>query len=251
MPFWQHVQRCENCAFWQSADPSNGHGTCTGEWNSAKRPYWAEPREAITSWDDGQACAAYKHDKRKPHPLDDARAFISLAEVGDRLPMRTYSRGEPQRTTAEVVHRNSQFFTVRMLNAHYRLRLDATTTERAGTIMGMEEWGVDLGGLIERREARTEQPELAKAIIDAAVVGSTLHIVGYPPFNHVRKTAKVLIKTDKYLTIRIDRHRRKSKMHAAGPLAGIIEGEVWTLDTTGVTHHDEEPNLHAGTGDST
>lgn len=232
MPFWQHVQRCEHCAFWQSTDPSNSHGVCTGEWNNARRPFWAEPREAVTRWDDGAACPAYKHDGHKAHPLDDARTFIALAEVGDRLPMRTYSRTDPQRAMAEVLHRNNHFFTIRFLNAHYRLRLDGTTTEHAGTIMGMEEWGVDLAGKIERAEARVESPELAIGILKAAKVGDKLNLIGYPPFNHVRKTATVLVKTDKFLTIRIDKRRRKNKMHASGPLAGIIEGEVWTLDTT-------------------
>lgn len=239
MPFWQHVQRCENCAYWKQTDPSNHHGTCQAEWSEPKRPFWAEPREAVTSWDDGPSCAAYRHEKDKPHMLDDARAFLALVEEGDRIPMRTYSRGEPQRATAEVMRRNNRFITIRFLNAHYRMRLNATLHAHAGTIMGMEEWGVDVYGRIEHAEARTEHPERAIEIIKAAEVGSILELIGYPPFHRMRKTAKVLTKTDKYLTIRIDRHRRKMKMHAAGPLAGIIEGEVWTLDTTGDTHHDQ------------
>ena len=242
MPFWQYVQRCENCKFWHRNDPSDYTGVCRAEVEAdLKLPFWREPEPggALTVWDQGTACPAYKHERDKPHILDDARAFLALVEEGDRIPMRTYSRGEPQRAMAEVMRRNNRFITIRFLNAHYRMRLNATLHAHAGTIMGMEEWGVDVYGRIERAEARTEHPERAVEIIKAAHVGSIVELIGYPPFHRMRKTAKVLGKTDQYLTIRIDRHRRKMKMHAAGPLAGIIEGEVWTLDTTGDTHHDQ------------
>lgn len=233
MPFWQQIQRCEHCAHWKQADPSDDKGVCWGEHAAKRMPFWSYARETRTKWDDGMTCQAYKHDANKTHPLDDAHAFIALAEVGDKLPMRTYSRGEPSRAAlAEIVHRNSQCFTVRMFNGLYRMRLNATTTHKAGTLIELDDWGVDTQGEIERIAARVEHPEKAVDILKQAKVGSTIGLVGYPPFNNMRKTAKVLGISDRYVTLRIDRHRRKSRMYVSGPLAGIIEGEVWTLDTT-------------------
>lgn len=233
MPFWQQVQRCENCAYWNRSDPSSPCGLCQAEWHTKGRPYWAEPRFMETQWDDGAACAAYRHESRRPHPLDDARAFIALSEVGDIIPMRTYSRGNISRTNAEVLYRNNSYITVRMLNGTYRLRLNSTNGHHAGTIIGMDEWGVDMQGEIKRHDPEAMHPERAIEIVASTKPGDHINLIGLPPFHRMRKTAKVLGKSDKYLTIRIDRSRRKSKMHASGPLAGIIEGEVWTLDTTG------------------
>lgn len=232
MPFWQQVQRCENCAYWKRDDPSHPEGWCKAESSLDKRPFWAEPRQVHTAWDDGAACNAYRHESRRPHPLDDARAFIALSEVGDIIPMRTYSRGNVSKTEAEVLYRNNSYITVRMLNGTYRIRLNSTNGHHAGTIIGMDEWGVDMQGEIKRHDPEALHPELAIGMVSKAKPGDHLPLIGLPPFNRMRKRAKVLGKSDKYLTIRIDRSRRKSKMHAAGPLAGIIEGEVWTLDTT-------------------
>lgn len=231
MPFWEGVQRCEHCAHWKPSDPSDEHGYCTGD-HVTKRPFWAIPTIISTKWDEGTACPVYRHQREKPHPLDRAPTVLLGAEVGDRLPVRTYRRGDIDRASAEVIHRNRHFLVVRMLNGSYRMRLNFTEHFYAGTIIELEDWGLDMEREIERVAARKEHPERAVALLQGLRIGSIIPLVGYPPFAHLRKTAKVLGISDKYITIRIDRHRRKSKMHASGPLAGIIEGEVWTLDTT-------------------
>lgn len=233
MPFWQHVQRCEHCKFWQRNDPSSPEGVCSAEWAMKHRPFWAEPRQLATRWDEGTACTAYKHDSHKPHPLDRAREYLLTVDKGDKLPMRSYRVGEVDHATAVVVSRNQRHLIVQLFNGTHRLRIDATDNHRGGTIMGMEEWGIDTEQPIEHVRLPTEHPERAAEQVAAMKPGDTIHLIGYPPFRHVRKTAKVHAVTDKYVTIRIDRYRRKSKMHAAGPLVGIIEGELFALDTTG------------------
>lgn len=232
MPFWEQVQRCQNCRFWRQTDPSNTEAICAVE-HEMKQPFWHMAIMPVTRWDEGTACRVYRHDANKPHLLDDAPALLALVEVGDRLPMRTYRIGDVDHAIAEVVHRNNTTVTVRMLNGTYRIRIRPTEHHYGGTVMDMEEWGIDVHGSIERAATVQQQPGRANEMLFAVKVGDLLPLVGYPPFTGMRKTGRVMAISDKYLTIRIGQRRRKAKMHHKGPLAGIIEGEVWTLDTSG------------------
>lgn len=232
MPFWQQVQRCEHCKFWKRDDPSSPIGTCMGQFEVKRRPFWVQPVEFETRWDEGTACSAYKHDRHKEHPLDGAREYLMLVEKGDMIPMRTYRLGEVDHTMAELVSRNSKHLIVKMLNGTWRIRLDGTEQHKGGTVMGMEEWGIDPERKVEYVRRSLERPERAVEILAKVQPGDTINLIGYPPFNEMRMTARVLTVTDKYVTIRIRHYRRKSKMHARGVYAGIIEGELFTLDTT-------------------
>lgn len=240
MPFWESVRRCENCALWRQNDPSFSTGFC--DWKPERRPFyisakdgWAPPR--TTSYTDGSECAAYVHVKRKPHPLDKSTAMLVKAQVGDLIPLRTWSivdksrsDGDISRTEARVLSHSKKFVVVRAWNTTHRIRVRASVRERAGTVIGMEDWGLDVGRPIQKRVPRTEHPERAVGMLRKVRAGGTVPIIGYPPLDGVTRDAKVLVVAATHLVIRIG--RRKVQMIRTGPQAGIIPGEVFTLNTT-------------------
>lgn len=231
MPFWQNVQRCQNCRFWKTSDPSSVTGECMAAVLNPRRPAWMDDETtAVTFWDHGTTCRAYKHDKHKPHPLDDARGRLVTVNPGDVIPMRTYNLGTISHATAKVLRFDKRFVTIELFNAHYRIRLDATEFEKPGTVVGLPDWGIDLAGPIMRAPSRREEPAKAASMLHAIKTGDSVPLIGYPPFDGMRKDARVLVAAADHLTIRIG--RRKAKMYRRGALAGIIEGEVWCLDTT-------------------
>lgn len=233
MPFWEKVRRCENCRKWHQPDPSAVLGQC--QHVPERSPFWAQPATHDTRFDEGTTCPAYEHAKDKPHPLDNARAYLATAQVGDVLHMRTYNRDVvTSYQAAEVVRHNRNFVTVRMFNAYYRIRRDPAPRERGGTIIGMEQWGVDTSQPIMRAGVQREHPERAEGMLRKLAKGDTIRVMGYPPLDNMRKDATVLTLTAGTLTLRIG--RRKVRMHRKGPLAGITIDDVWVLDTTEESH---------------
>lgn len=237
MAFWERVRRCQNCRKWKSDDPSAPVGTC--EHVPDRAPFWTQPITHDTRWDDGKECQAYEHAKNKPHPLDNARAYLATAQVGDTLLMRTYSVGvETTFAHADVVRHNRNFVTVRMFNTFYRVRRDAAQVaskwHHGGTVIGMEQWGVDTSAPITRGGVPREHPERAEGMLRSLRKGDTIRVIGYPPLDNQRKDAKVLTISAGTLTLRIG--RRKVRMYRKGALAGITIDDVWVLDTTEESH---------------
>ena len=233
MPFWENVRRCENCALWRQNDPSNALGFC--DWKPQRPPFyisakagWAPPR--TTSHFDGEQCPAYVHVKRRPHPLDLSTAILVKAQVGDTLTLRTWWVGDISRIDAQVLSHSKKFIVIRAWNTTHRLRKRASVRERAGTVIGMEDWGLDVHRPIQKRVPRTERPERAAGMLRKVKAGGTVPIIGYPPLDGITRDAKVLVVAATHLVVRIG--RRKAKMIRIGPQAGIIPGEVFTLNTT-------------------
>lgn len=235
MPFWQNIQRCEHCRHWVQADPSDAAGRCS--WTPPRAPFWQEMplllalgNSNVTHRDSGSTCAAYSHQRWRPHPLDRAPSILSRVLVGDLLPMRTYDYGEVTRSTAEVTAHHKHFVAIRMLNANYRMRIRATEFQRPGTVVGLPSWGLDVDRPITKRVEHAEHPERAAAMLAKVRTGDALPLVGYPPFDGMRRRGKVGTVTGSAIRVRVDR-KRVAWMHRTGPLAGVMPGEVWTLDT--------------------
>lgn len=230
MPFWQQVKRCENCAFWVSHDPADTTGRCT-YFDSAKRPPWLESATATTAFDEGRNCTVYRHQPDKPHPLERAEPTVALLQVGDRITLRTYERGAVSRTKATVLKHLPDYLAVEAFNGRHRLRRRIAYRGYAGALVGMESWGIDLDAPIERAAPRKEHPERAVGMLSMVARGQWLPLIGYPPRDGERIKAQVIDVKPGFLTIKIG--TRKARMYRKEPLAGIIEGEVFVLDTTG------------------
>lgn len=232
MPFWQPLKRCETCRFFVQDDPSNPEGYCS--WEPTGGPNWLVDLEGDSnvSYDDGEDCDAFRYDKHKPHPLDQARGYLARAQVGDTIGMRTYSIGAVSRTRAKVMRHARTFAVVEMFNRHVRVRYEPTNRgQRAGTVIEMEDWGVDPAATIGTPSLmRGEHPERALDMLRRVRAGDKVPLIGYPPLDNQRRTATILSYDANKLTLRIG--RRKVVMYRRGALAGIIEGDVWTLDTT-------------------
>lgn len=246
MAFWEKVRRCENCRKWKQPDPSAPVGTC--EHVPDRAPFWTQPLTHDTKWHDGMECPAYEHAKNKPHPLDNARSYLATAQVGDTLLMRTYTRGaDTTFAHADVVRHNKNFVTVRMFNAFYRVRRDSATDGSAryhgGTIIGMEQWGVDTSAPITRAGVQREHPERAEGMLRNVKKGGVINVIGYPPLDNQRKEARVLTISAGTLTLRIG--RRKVRMYRKGALAGCTIDDVWVLDTTEESHAEASPTPQA------
>lgn len=230
MPFWEQCRCCRNCRFWRQRDPSDEMGHC--QWVLVARPFWMDEMSEITKHDDGTTCRAYRHEAHKLHELDASRSYLAKAQVGDQITMRTYDIGAISRTEAEVVKHTPRFVIVRMFNDYRRVRLEATAARhRAGSVVGMEDWGVDLQAPIMRGTVELQRPERAEGMLAGVKRGDRVPVMGLPPFDGQRKQLYVTSTSKNLLFLAFG--RRKLRMHRAGPLAGIIEGEVWTLDTTG------------------
>lgn len=233
MPFWQH--RCWSCQRFRRADPNDATGACS--FTVPRAPFWMGGRElCVVGCDDGEDCEAYLHNP-KPFERDDLKAMNYLldADVGDKIGMRNYRPGaEVERFVAEVLHITDRTVVVRMFNRDFRLRLKPAAKRelRAGRVVGSEHWGVDPDAPIIRRKQRTERPEKAVAMLHKVRAGDALPLIGYPPFDGVRKLVKVTKTSGQFVTVRMN-SKRTAKMHRTGPLAGIIDNEVFCLDTTG------------------
>lgn len=224
-------QKCANCRFYRQHDPDDEDGECT--WQPVRAPFWfAPPRSPLfLTPDSGTDCEAHMYDKHRPHPLDQARAFLAQRQVGDLIGMRTYGRGSISRQSAKVLRHTKNFVVIELFNRHVRVRYDDTTRgERGGTVMELPDWGVDFHAQVVPATARAEHPERALNLLRGIKVGDEVPLIGYPPMDGMRRMARVTQVYANKLKIRIG--KRKALMYRRGTLAGIIEGDVWTLDTT-------------------
>lgn len=163
--------------------------------------------------------------------LEGAAAVMLTVQAGDWVPVRTYGDEGVGREMAYVARIGRRFAMVELFNATYRMRLrDSPRLGPAGMIMGLESWGLDMERTIERAGVRKEHPERAGWMLRGVKPGYFLPLIGYPPMDGHKLDAFVTAVTPQYVTLRVG--RRKAKMHRTGPLAGIIEGEVYVLDTT-------------------
>lgn len=239
MPFWEKIKRCEFCRHWRSRDPNDVLGTCEAE-SMGGAPFWAKPRECQTSYGEGTDCAAYAHDAHKPHPLDKATGFLLGVNVGDTIGMRTYQRrGNTSYCNAQVLRVSKNMVSIAMMNSTFRIRIHAEKRERhrAGTVIGMDEWGVDLDAPVIKVGHRYERPERGEDMLKRASVGQQLPLIGYPPFDGMRKLARVTAVYPDKLTLVLVNGKRRMKMYRKGAMAGLIEGEPWCLDTTEEVNH--------------
>lgn len=244
MPFWEQKKRCENCKHYREDDPSGHAGVCN--WQPPTKPFWKmipEPEIAVR-YDQGTDCETFAYDKHPAHPLDNARAYLALAQNNDVIPMRTYDRGTIDHGTARVVHHNRMCVTVDFLNARYRIRLDPVerpTRIHGGTVIGMERWGVDLSQPIQSAATFTVHPERAEPMLRNVKVGDKLQLIGYPPFDGMRRSARVVHVRPNEVVLKLGtRSVRHSHMVRKGPLAGTVMGDVWVLDTTDREEHTDE-----------
>lgn len=231
MPFWQQCKRCENCRFWHAADPSDTEGVCRYLASATMVPAWTHTVEAKTRFDDGKECPVYRHQPDRPHPLERAEGIVAGLLVGDRITLRTYERGAVSREKGLVVRHAPEFLLVDAFNTRHRLRRRTAVRGYAGTLVGMESWGIDMDAPIEREPPPKEHPDRAAGMLAKVRKGQWLPLLGYPPFEGQRIRARVLSVHPGHIFVRIK--RRKARMYRKDPLAGIIEGEAWVLDTTG------------------
>lgn len=230
MPF-RKPQRCENCEHWRQADPNMVLGRCAAK--PLRVPFWADPLLGIpnTAYTDGSNCEAFNYDKWREHPLDKAPGILMQAQVGDTLTLRTYGIGKPiDRMEAKVVGHSKNFVTVEFLNAAYRIRVDDTQRlGRAGMVVGMPDWGLDVEAEIRRAEFEQERPELAEKMLRNVRIGDWVPLIGYPPLDGISRTGRVYGVEKGRLKLKVGRSKRV--MYRTGPMAGIIEGDVFVLDT--------------------
>lgn len=237
---FQKPKRCENCRFWRQQDPSDAIGDCT--WEPERAPFWYpvirkfhhdKPPTIALPYTSGEDCEAFMYEKHKPHPLDNARALIAKAQVGDALMMRTYTMGAINHAKAIVLRHTKNFAVVEMFNTHVRVRYDATARgERPGTVIEWPDWGVNtqLGIMPSTQYTRTERQELAGDMLRGVKIGDEVPLIGYPPMDGEKRIGIVRAINANKLTLSIG--RRKVVMYRRGAMAGIIEGDIWTLDTT-------------------
>lgn len=229
MPFWQAIKRCQHCTFWRQIDPSAPVGTCEQQ-EHAKRPFWLRTPEMLhTQWDAGDDCATYLHDAHKPHPLDKAPAYMAMVQPGDTITLRTYAIGDVSRVPAKVLrYAGRNFAIVGAFNGEYRMRLRDAARGRAGTLVGMEGWGVDV-------EARPISPEREQydhqRMLDTL---AKLTDPGYITLNNLLDPSKRLRTRITSLTrdrVGFSIEGRNRTTMRTGPMAGVIAGELWTVDT--------------------
>jgi hypothetical protein len=220
------------------------YGKCTAE-EHVKLPEWATPQLGITSYTDGKTCPTYTHDAHPPHLLDKAIAIITDVDVGDRITLRTYERGKSiAREQAEVLRITPTTMVVRFLNATHRIRIHGTqrSGHHPGTVIDMDSWGIDPEAPIVRKAERTEHPERAPEMLKGIKVGDEVPLIGYPPFDGMRKRVKVIrMRQNGDLVVRMN-SKRTARMHRKGPLAGVIDGEVFCLDTTEEAYAGQDAN---------
>lgn len=239
MPFWQRVKRCENCKHWQRADPSDVTAECHAP-TPARLPFWQRLLPAQTTGkDDGKDCDAYSHIRQRAHPLDHAGELVIRAQVGDRIPMRTYGPGHVSHTEARVIRHTLGACIVEMHNTPHRIRYRAAQGHRPGTVIGLERWGVDMNGRVIRATVKREDMTRAKGMLAGVKVGDTIRLLGYPPFDGMTKDVRVSVVEKTRIAVRLG--RGKQWMHRTGPHAGLlINNPLWVLDTTEVTNEQTE-----------
>ena len=160
-----------------------------------------------------------------------AAAVMLTVQAGDKVPLRTYDGGDPGHATAPVLRIGRRFAMIELFNRTYRMRLrDSPRLGPAGMVMGLETWGLDMERPIIRGGVRKEHPERAGWMLRGVKPGYFLPLIGYPPMDGHKVDAFVVAVTPQYVTVRIG--RRKARMYRNGPLAGLIEGDVYVLDTT-------------------
>lgn len=224
------MKRCETCIHWKDADPSHALGLC--QKRDLKLPVWAKVEGSpITHYLDGRDCKTFDNTKRKPHLLDATTKTLMAAKKGDHLTMRTLNRGgERDYRQALVLGAGRIFVDIELFNARHRLRIHRTAAGLAGTAASLPGWGVDPSKPLDRGNKRTERPERAVEMLTGLKRGDRIPVIGYPPLDSVRKQARVMVVGRQKLTLRLG--RRKVWMYRTGPMAGIIENDIFVLDTT-------------------
>jgi hypothetical protein len=233
--FMARVKRCFTCTHWRAADPSHRIGQCTAG-RPPKTPFWHKDEEFAprnTFHHQGVDCAAYVHDKRKPHPLDNATALLLPLHKGDVIHLRTYLEAKPVEVVpAEVIGHGKNHVRVRFFNAEWHIRIRPSERHRAGTVIGWESWGIDPHGDIVRAGRPLNKLDDAEQRLAKVIRGSRIQLVGWPPFDGVRKTAYVVSTHRDYLVIRVGNAGKKLTMQRTGPMAGIVTNDpLWTLYT--------------------
>ena len=191
----------------------------------------------MTAHDEGATCKAHKYmpPTARSHPLTSPigmHRILSLAS-GDRIGLRTYRFGQQvSRAQAEVLRAGRRYVIVSAFNAEWRMRLEATDRHLPGTLVGMDEWGLDLSAAVVRK--RIDRPELALLRLESVKPGDKLMLVGFAPVaDGIRKQAHVIAVKRDEIVLRCSRGP-KLRMHRTGPLAGCLTNDpIWVLDTTG------------------
>lgn len=230
------VRRCFNCMHWKSPDPSARLGQCNAP-KPQRVPFWMAA-STVPGWftphDAGTECPAYTHGGRhKPHPLDDSPRVTMVVCKGDTLPMRTYPEGTDTYSEADatVVGYGKNHLVVEMLNARYHVRIAASVRHRAGTVIGAEEWGVDMDRPVRRSGRALLTLEGAEEFLARVKKGMRVPLTGLPPFDGVQQVAYVVAKRKDDLIVRVGNRGKRMTMAATGPLAGMVTSDpLWILD---------------------
>lgn len=234
------VRRCFNCLHWKSPDPSDRLGRCNAP-PPQKVPFWMKTPAPgwITTHSDGTDCPAYAHGGRhKPHPLDDSPRVTMVVCKGDTLPMRTYPEGTDTYSEADatVVGYGKNHLVVDLFNVRHHVRIAASARHRAGTVIGVEEWGVDLARPIRRSGRPVGDLAGAEAFLARVKKGMRIPLTGLPPFDGVQKVAYVVANRRDDLVIRVGNAGKRLTMAATGPLAGMVVNDpLWMLDMAAVS----------------
>lgn len=233
MPFWQAIKSCAHCRFFRREDPSEDGGYCT--WRAAKPPFWighthADHDHSVMDCD-GKDCQAYDHlpDKDRPHPLDKAAWYMTDVQAGDTITVRTYSVGAVTYIAARVKSYHRGFAVIEMMNRSYRMRLKDSKRGRAGTIIDLPDWGLDVEAPVQRKDREQYAMEKALALLANVKAGDVITLVDVLNGNQYRGE-RVTAVSKARISLTIDGRRRW--MHREGPLAGVIEGELWVLELT-------------------
>lgn len=231
MPFWQLVQKCATCLHWKNDDTDDVRAYC-GAPRPLRMPFFADTPSQITTWNEGANCPAYTHGKNKPHPLNEAPGTLTGLMEGDVIGMRTYRHGETiSRGEARVLRVTGTQVSIMFMNTRYRMRRFATERIRAGTLMEMSDWGIDMEASVQRAARPIEHMHMAAERLANVSKGAKLTLLGYPPFDGQTKTTFVLATHPDSLTIRSG-HGPKQRLYRIGPLAGMIANDpCWVLDT--------------------
>lgn len=230
------VRRCFNCLNWKAPDPCSTVGGCTPP-PPKGLPFWAAGSVApyhMTGHDEGKTCPAYAHGgMNKPHPLDQSPRVTMVVCKGDMIPMRTYVEGAGGHSVAEakVLGYGKNHLIVELFNTTHHIRIAASARQRAGTVIGVESWGVDMDAPVRRSGRPVGNLEGAESFLAGVKTGMRVPLAGLPPFDGVTKVAYVVGRPKKdTLLIRVGNRGKRMTMATTGPLAGLVTSDpLWVL----------------------
>lgn len=237
---------CATCKHWRPDDPSDSIGECT--FRPTPEPYWMSHRVPriighYTGVHDGVDCDAHTlfHDINRPHPLDRAKAVMLAVAPGDKIPLRTYTRGDISRALAPITRVTPKFVFVDFLNRECRIRFNRTAlNDREGLVVEFPTWGVDPDGTVEYAARVQVDPAAVEKVLRKVRRGDSIPLRGLSPFSHYRKNGYVMKTKRDLLYLKLSR-RVSGWMHRTGPMAGTMDEHLWEIDLNAYQEKAPDP----------